>query len=106
MINEIANLIELTKTWQLRWFIPDGRNGVYECENSGVSVIISCCRPSDYFMVVDGKMLHGGISDLQELGAAISQQIRDRKKQEMTPEDVEYLRRIVPNPVSEKGGAA
>jgi hypothetical protein len=104
MNTEIAKLIEQTETWKLRWFIPPGRNGVYECENSAVSVVVSCCLPSDVFMIVEGKMLHGGIEDLQELCTAISKQIRDRKKQSMTPEDVEYLRRIVP--ISEKEGGA
>ena len=96
MIDEIANLIEQTRTWKLRWFIPEGRYGVYQCENSTVSVIVSCCAPSDYLMVVNGNLLQGGIEDLRELCSAISEQIHNRKKQGMTPEDKKYLRSIVP----------
>jgi hypothetical protein len=98
MNNEMVNLIEWTKTWKLRWFIPEGRYGVYQCQNSSVSVIVFMLHPSDYFIVVDRKLLHAGIEDLQELCTAISKQIRDRKKQGFTPEDVEYLRRIQPLP--------
>jgi len=96
MLPEIEKIIDLTKTWTLRWRLPTGRYGVYQCENCTVKVIVSCCAPSDYYMVINGEMLNCGIADLKELCEAIVKQIRDRKNQKATVRDRELLRRVKP----------